>query len=74
MILQDLQSYLRDRSPTALSDLEQHFQIDAEALRGILGTLIRKGRVRKLETKKCGGCHSCSTANLELYEWIRPNS
>ena len=74
MILQDLQNYLRDHPPTTLSDLEQHFQIDAGALRGILATLTRKGRVRKLETQKCGGCHSCSATSFELYEWVRPNS
>ena len=72
MILQKLQQYLRDRPTISLAELAQHFQIDADALRGMLAQLIRKGRVRKLESKKCAGCHNCASESLELYEWIRP--
>lgn len=72
MILQKLQQYLCDRPATSLTELAQHFQIDADALRGMLAQLIRKGRVRKLESKKCGGCHNCAPESLELYEWVRP--
>jgi len=71
MILQDLQQYLRDRPITSLAELAQHFQVDADVLRLMLNRLQNKGRVRKLETKKCGGCHSCTPETLELYEWVK---
>lgn len=70
MILQQLQAYLRQHSQTSLQELACHFQIEADALRGMLYPLIRKGRVRKLEGKKCGTCHHCAPESLELYEWI----
>lgn len=70
MILKALQQYLRDRPTTTLDELACHFAIDPDALRGMLAQLVRKGRVRKLETKKCGGCHNCAPESLELYEWV----
>ena len=74
MILQELQAHLRTRPQTSLEDLARHFKIDADALRGMISPLIRKGRVRKLSGKQCGGCHSCAPESLELYEWVKPIS
>jgi putative ferrous iron transport protein C len=70
MILQQLQTYLRTHPSTSLEDLARHFQMDTDALRGMLGSLIRKGRVRRLAGKPCSRCHSCTPESLELYEWI----
>jgi predicted transcriptional regulator len=74
MILQQLQYYLRTHPQASLEELTHHFQIDADALRGMLAQLIRKGRVHKLTDKQCGGCHSCAPESLELYEWVNSNS
>lgn len=74
MILQHLQHYLRAHPKTSLEELANHFQIEADALRGMLNPLIRKGRVRKLAGQQCGGCHSCAPESLELYEWVDPTS
>jgi predicted transcriptional regulator len=70
MILQDLQSYLRNHPSTSLEELARHFQTDTDTLRGMLNLLIRKGRVRKLVGKQCGGCHSCAPESLEFYDWV----
>lgn len=70
MILQQLQTYLRSHPQTSLEELSRHFQTDADALRQMLALLIRKGRVRQLAGKQCGGCHSCPPESLELYEWV----
>ncbi len=67
MILQQLQDYLRINLQASLEELTFQFQTDADALRGMLAQLIRKGRVRKLAGKQCGGCHSCAPESLELY-------
>jgi predicted transcriptional regulator len=71
MILQQLQDYLRDRSQVSLEELHRHFQIDIDALRGMLTPLIRKGRIHKIEAKKCAQCHSCAPESLEMYEWVK---
>jgi putative ferrous iron transport protein C len=71
MILSELQQFLAQHKKASLSDLILHFRIDADALRGMLNRLIRKGRVRKMaDGHKCGGCHSCSPETIEFYEWI----
>jgi len=70
MILQQLQTYLRTHPKTSLEELSRQFHSDADALRGMLHSLMRKGRVRQLDGKQCGGCHCCAPESLELYEWI----
>ncbi|MBK1722582.1 FeoC-like transcriptional regulator [Thiocystis violacea] len=72
MIISELSRYLRDRERAALKDLSNRFDADPEALRGMLGTLERKGRVRKLpaSTPCGGGCTSCDPASVEIYEWV----
>ncbi len=72
MIITELSAYLRDSGRAALRDLSHRFDADPEALRGMLGTLERKGRVRRLpgNTPCGGGCCSCDPASIEIYEWV----
>ena len=72
MILSDLRDYLRQQRRVALADLVTHFGMDADALRGMLGKWISKGKVRKLPlTASCGtSCCQCDTALTEIYEWV----
>lgn len=72
MILSDLRGYLIQQRRVALSDLVVHFNMDADALRGMLGKWISKGKVRKLSVgSACGtSCCKCDPALTELYEWI----
>ncbi len=72
MILSDLRDYLIQQRRVALSDLAVHFNMDADALRGMLGKWISKGKVRKLSVdSSCGtSCCKCDPALTELYEWI----
>lgn len=72
MILSELTSYLAQQERVALLDLSYRFDTDADALRGMLSLLERKGRVRKLPAGTlCGsGCSKCDAATIELYEWV----
>lgn len=72
MILSDLRDYLKEQRRVALADLANHFGMDADALRGMLGKWISKGKVRKLPlTASCGtSCCQCDTALTEIYEWV----
>jgi len=72
MILSELRDYLRERRRVALADLVNHFDSDADAIRGMLGKLIRKGRLRKLTVSdSCGSsCCKCDPLQTELYEWL----
>lgn len=72
MILSELTSYLCAQQRAALLDLSLRFDTDADALRGMLSVLERKGRVRKLPagTLCSTGCSKCDTASVEIYEWV----
>ncbi|MGK7931975.1 MAG: FeoC-like transcriptional regulator [Microcystaceae cyanobacterium] len=70
MILTDVQTYLKKYHKASLSEMSAHFRMDTDALRPILNKLKRKGRIRQMDSEKCGGCTSCSPDTLELYEWV----
>lgn len=72
MILSDVRSYLKEQKRVALKDIETRFNIDADALRGMLAKWISKGYVKKLPsgTSCSSGCCKCDPALTELYEWI----
>jgi putative ferrous iron transport protein C len=71
MILTEIQQYLSERGKASLEEMELHFRIDGNALRGMLNRLIRKGRIKKLSIpQRCHGCTCCILESLEFYEWI----
>lgn len=49
MILSELRNYLAEHKRAALIDMARHFDIDVDALRGMLATLERKGQVRNYQ-------------------------
>ena len=72
MILSDLRNYLKQQHRVALNDLVNHFDMEADALRGMLGKWISKGKVKKLSLEKgCGTtCCKCDETLTEIYEWV----
>lgn len=72
MILSDLRDYLKQQHRVSLADLVTHFNIDADALRGMLSKWISKGYVRVMPLESsCGtSCCKCDPTLTELYEWI----
>jgi hypothetical protein len=72
MILSELRAYLKAQNKVALRDLINHFNIDADALRGMLDKWISKGNVRKMPLESsCGtSCCKCDPTLTELYEWV----
>jgi predicted ArsR family transcriptional regulator len=70
MILSRLNDYLRLRRRASLVDMAHGLGATPDAVRGMLATLERKGRVRRLVAgAACAGCGKCDAAALELYEW-----
>ena len=72
MILSELRRYLKQQKTVTLHDLVIHFNIDADALRGMLGKWMSKGKVRQLPVNSgCGtSCCKCDPTLTEFYEWI----
>lgn len=75
MILSEVRKYLAEHKRVALTDMVYRFDADAEALRGMLAILERKGKIRKLPpgTACSGGCNKCDVATVEVFEWVEPD-
>ncbi len=71
MILSDIRDYLRQRGQATLADIALHFDADPDAVRGMLDTWVRKGKVhKKMATASCGSsCSQCDSAATEIYVW-----
>ncbi|MBT3335563.1 MAG: sugar metabolism transcriptional regulator [Methylococcales bacterium] len=72
MILSDLRYYIKEHKRVALIDLVNHFDMDADAMRGMLGKWINKGKIKKMAMEKgCGTqCCKCDPRLTEFYEWV----
>jgi hypothetical protein len=66
--------YLSERRIAPLSDIAMHFDLEPDAVRGLLGHWIRKGRVRLHQDDSCGsGCCGSGCGEhvaKEVYEWL----
>ena len=71
MILSELRSYMKENKTVTLNELVVHFDMDADALRGMLGKWISKGKVKQLPVgSACGtSCCKCDPTLTELYQW-----
>lgn len=72
MILSELRDYLKEQHRLSLKEMANHFDTDADALRGMLAKWVRKGKVKRLDASaSCGtSCCKCDPAMTELYEWV----
>ena len=73
MILSDIRKYLSENKTVTLKDLSVHFDIEPDAMQGMLQAWIRKDKVRKYSgAPLCShACAKCSDpAAMELYEWL----
>lgn len=73
MILSDLRSYLQERHRASLSELVIHFNMEPDALRGMLEKWISKEKVRLIQGGETGcgtSCCKCDPLLTEIYEWI----
>jgi len=72
MILSDVRDYLKQQQRISLQELANHFDIEADALRGMLAKWIAKGKVKQVDMgAACGTtCCKCDAAMTEIYEWL----
>ena len=72
MILSDLRNFMQEKRRVTLNELVLHFQVDANALRGMLNKWINKGKVKQSPvSNNCGtSCCKCDPLLTEIYEWI----
>ncbi len=70
MILSDLKDYVKSRRQVSLKDAALHFDVEPEAIRGMLEFWVNKGKIRKYSNQAdCGGCSCSFQEDRELYAW-----
>lgn len=77
MILRELDDYLQRHRRATLGDIALHFDLPAEAVRGMLDLWIRKGRIRQLDA--AATCNtscpvSCDDTAMTIYEAVAGRS
>lgn len=72
MILSRVSDYLKLHRRASVVDMAHGLDAAPDALKAMLATLERKGRVQRLPagTPCGGGCCKCDPNAVELYEWI----
>jgi hypothetical protein len=71
MILTDILEFLQTRDAASLGEIARHVGAEPAAVRDMLHTLQRKGKVhRPALGGGCGStCQQCAAGSLELYAW-----
>ncbi len=72
----DVKRYLAARKVAPLTDIATHFDLNPDAVRGLLDVWIRKGKVKQIsaDASCCtkGSCSGCSeNGHQEIYEWVQ---
>jgi hypothetical protein len=67
----EVRDYLKAHGRASLADLANRFGSEPDALRGLLGKWVAKGRVRRLagDGSCSSACCRCEPDRVEIYEW-----
>ena len=70
MILQDIKKYLQSRKQASLGDIALHFDVEPEAIRGMLDFWVSKGKITVHRNDiNCGGCSCSHKSESDVYAW-----
>lgn len=63
---------MRQKKRVSLRDLVMHFNVEADAIRGMLSKWVKKGKIKQVQAgTQCGtSCCKCDEAMIEFYEWV----
>ncbi len=70
MILNDVKNYVKSQRQVSLHEIALHFDMEAEALQGMLDFLVSKGRISQNASPACpGGCSCSMSESNDVYSW-----
>ena len=73
VILSELRDFIQQQGRVSLKDLVVKFNVDPDALRGMLQKWVKKGRIKQEMAggSACGtGCCQCDPLITEVYQWV----
>lgn len=62
-MLKEITTWLDERGSASVAELALHFDMEPAAMKGVLQTLERKGRIEKIGGGKCATCKGCAQVN-----------
>ncbi|WP_252179770.1 FeoC-like transcriptional regulator [Endozoicomonas sp. 4G] len=68
-----IRDFLAEKGVCTLAEVSQHFQVDPEAMKGMLGHWVRKGKLVEERSGCKQGCVSCKPEQLIVYRWLNPD-
>ena len=71
-MLTEILKLLKERGPMSLAELARHFQTEVSTMEGMVETLERKGRIKRLETKcsRCKGCVEVKPEDAAIFRYL----
>ena len=71
MILSELKNYVKSRRQVSLKDAALHFDVEPDAIRGMLDFWVSKGKISKHSSAAAcaGGCACSFKEDQEMYVW-----
>ncbi|MDJ0832442.1 MAG: FeoC-like transcriptional regulator [Gammaproteobacteria bacterium] len=71
MILTEIKRYVQNRKQVSVQDVARHFDMEADAARGMLGFWVNKGKLKKsVLASTCANQCACDIQEqTEIYEW-----
>ncbi|WP_373690658.1 FeoC-like transcriptional regulator [Endozoicomonas sp. ISHI1] len=69
-MLLSIRDYLSEKGVCTLAELSQHFEVDPEAMKGMLAHWLRKGKLVEESSGCKQGCVSCAPEQLVVYRWL----
>jgi len=70
MILRELKEYVKSRQQVSLTDIANHFDVEPEAVLGMLEFWINKGKIQHNSGASCvSACDCRHKSNNEIYQW-----
>lgn len=72
MILLELKGYIQQHQSVSQSNIQNRFDLTADALQGLLQPLLRQGHIQTLSSGACssGQCStSCQSSAETYYRW-----
>lgn len=70
MILLDIKAYIKQHQNVSAENLQNHFELSADALEGLLAPLIKQGHIQPISacSSQCGT--GCASHSKTYYQWL----
>ena len=70
MLVTEIKEYVKESGKVSLQELSAYFDMELEAMKQILDTIMDDEEAQLFKKPSCGKCKSCSCHTRKQYHWI----